>query len=569
MNINFTISRKLTVGFGLLILAIIVNGYLTYDTLTQTIDKNGRITKIYIPSKSYLKDLKTIVEHSGSLIISWLGDVDNNTSDKKELVKLHDNDYHEVTQNLELLVKEWNAGDIEKYDSIILKIDLLLAVERNIMKRYNDPRSYVMPAANYRDRGVLETSFKDGSGEYRSMIKQISKDLNHQIERETELVNEYTAEMEDEFNKLQDYVTYLSLILVLSGLAISYFTSNSIVVPLSELKEKLLVLGQGKLPPKKKGTTSDEIGQMSDALDKLIEGLEQTSRFAQSIGKGDFNSKFSALSSDDTLGNSLILMRENLSEVYEEGKKRNWSTEGLATFGEILRKHSDDVQNLAANLVSELVQYMDANQGGVFVLNTDSRGEELLKLEGCYAWDRVKFLEENIREGEGLVGQVWQERQTLYINDVPEDYVKIVSGLGAANPKSILIVPMIVNDEIFGVIELASFNHLEDYKIKFVERVAETTAATISTVKVNQRTKELLAQTQQATERMKAHDQELRENQVEMKNSQKEMKVRIEDIQERLRETSFDKQELKEENEILQNILLKTSKELERFKTDS
>lgn len=566
MRLNFTISRKLGVGFGLLILAIILNGYLTYNTLTETIKKNGEITNIYIPSKSHLKDLKTLVEHSGSLIISWLGDHENNTSDKKELVKLHDHDYHEIAQNLDVLVKDWSTNDRNKYDSIRMSIDTLLGVQRDIMKRYHDSRSYFMPVANMIAKDKLEKSFKDGSGEYRKMIKRISRALNKQIARETELVNEYTAEMEEDFNKLQDYVIYISLILVLAGIAIGYFTSTSIIVPLTELKNKLLVLGQGKLPPKKKENTSDEIGQMSDALDNLIEGLEQTSEFAQAIGKGDFKSKFTPLSKEDALGNSLLIMRENLAEVYEEDRKRNWTTEGLAQFGEILRKHSDDVSDLASNLISELVDYLGANQGGLFVINQENERDIYLDLAGCYAWDRVKFLEEHIREGEGLVGQVWQERQTLYINDIPDDYVKIVSGLGEANPKSILIVPMIVNDEIFGVIELASFNQLEDHQIKFVERVAETTAATISTVKVNQRTKQLLEQTQKATEKMKTHDKELRENQVEMKNAQKEMKVRIEEMQEKLHESQFNQNQLKEENEILQNILLKTSKELERFK---
>lgn len=566
MRLNFTISRKLGVGFGLLILAIILNGYLTYNTLTETIKKNGEITNIYIPSKSHLKDLKTLVEHSGSLIISWLGDHENNTSDKKELVNLHDHDYHEIAQNLDVLVKDWSTNDRNKYDSIRMSIDTLLGVQRDIMKRYHDSRSYFMPVANMIAKDKLEKSFKDGSGEYRKMIKRISRALNKQIARETELVNEYTAEMEEDFNKLQDYVIYISLILVLAGIAIGYFTSTSIIVPLTELKNKLLVLGQGKLPPKKKENTSDEIGQMSDALDNLIEGLEQTSEFAQAIGKGDFKSKFTPLSKEDALGNSLLIMRENLAEVYEEDRKRNWTTEGLAQFGEILRKHSDDVSDLASNLISELVDYLGANQGGLFVINQENERDIYLDLAGCYAWDRVKFLEEHIREGEGLVGQVWQERQTLYINDIPDDYVKIVSGLGEANPKSILIVPMIVNEEIFGVIELASFNQLEDHQIKFVERVAETTAATISTVKVNQRTKQLLEQTQKATEKMKTHDKELRENQVEMKNAQKEMKVRIEEMQEKLHESQFNQNQLKEENEILQNILLKTSKELERFK---
>jgi transcriptional regulator with GAF, ATPase, and Fis domain len=217
-------------------------------------------------------------------------------------------------------------------------------------------------------------------------------------------------------------------------------------------------------------------------------------------------------------------------------------------------------------LVSELVQYLKANQGGVFVINNEDLSDQYLDLVGCYAWDRVKFLEQHIREGDGLVGQVWQERHTLYITDVPSDYVKIVSGLGTANPKCILIVPMIVNEEIFGVIEIASFTEFEEHQIRFVEKVAETTASTISTVKVNQRTKQLLAQAQKATERMRAHDDALRHNQVEMSMAQKELKSMIEELQGKLHDSKFDRNELKEENEILQNVLLKTSKELERYK---
>ena len=98
MRINFTIGRKLWVGFGVLIAAIIFNGTLTYKTLTETKEKNERISKIYTPSKSYLKDLKTLVERSGNLVISWLSQEASNEPDKKELRRLHDHDY-KITKN--------------------------------------------------------------------------------------------------------------------------------------------------------------------------------------------------------------------------------------------------------------------------------------------------------------------------------------------------------------------------------------------------------------------------------------------------------------------------------------
>jgi len=566
MKINFTINRKLWIGFGVLIAAIIFNGALTYRTLTETKEKNEQISKIYTPSKSYLKDLKTLVERSGNLVISWLQQESINDPDKKELRRLHDHDYGEIIQNLDLLIAKWDYKDQDYIKDVRLSIDSLFTKQHELMKVFKNKKSYYIPSSNLKKRWDLIQSFQSSDGKYAKKIKKISKDISEQIAKETRLANEYTAEMEEEFDKLQNYVSYLSLVLVFGGIMIAYFTSASIVRPLSVLKEKLLVLGQGKLPEKRDQNTADEIGQMSVALDKLIDGLKGTSDFARAIGHGDFKSKFQPLSSDDTLGNSLLIMRENLHKISVEDKKRNWITEGLAKFGEILRKNSDNVKELASNLVSELVQYLDANQGGVFVINNDDLSDQYLDLVGCYAWDRVKFLEEHIREGDGLVGQVWQERHTLYITDVPSDYVKIVSGLGTANPKCILIVPMIVNEEIFGVIEIASFTEFEEHQIRFVEKVAETTASTISTVKVNQRTKQLLGQAQKATERMRAHDDELRHNQVEMSRAQKELKAMIEELQSKLHDVDFDRKELKEENEILQNVLLKTSKELERFK---
>jgi putative methionine-R-sulfoxide reductase with GAF domain len=207
-----------------------------------------------------------------------------------------------------------------------------------------------------------------------------------------------------------------------------------------------------------------------------------------------------------------------------EDRIRNWATEGLATFGDILRKNNDDINRLADVIISELVKKLNANQGGLFIVTKDEDGsEEYLKMEACYAWDKKKYLEQKVYLGDGLTGQAWQEQATIYLTEVPNDYITITSGLGKTNPRSILIVPLKVNDEVFGVVEIASISEIEDYQIQFVERVAESIASTIATVKNTEQTAKLLEESKMLTEQMKAQEEEMIQNMEELQATQEEM----------------------------------------------
>lgn len=251
--------------------------------------------------------------------------------------------------------------------------------------------------------------------------------------------------------------------------------------------------------------------------------------FVENLRKDNFEAALQLNEENDTLAKSLLRLRDYLIKSKKdveqrrvEEEQRNWVTQGLAQFGEILRKESDNLEDLSYNIINYLVDYMKINQAGFYLLNNLSKKEKYFELTACVAYDRKKFTDKRINWEEGLIGRCALEMETIYMTDVPNNYLNITSGLGEANPRSILIVPLKTNDEIYGVLEMASFKEFDDYEIEFVEKTAESIALTISSVQNTIRTTKLLKETQNQAERMSQQEEELRQNLEEMQATQEE-----------------------------------------------
>ncbi len=310
--------------------------------------------------------------------------------------------------------------------------------------------------------------------------------------------------------------------LVLLTLVIWRF-SNWFSEKIEYTNHRLQDLAAGKLIQKKKMShyNKDEIGQMIESLETLNLELNRKSSFSNEIGEGNLEAELTIGSDEDMLGTSLVKMRDSLRKTNEEDTKRRWINEGMAKFGVLLQATNQDLETFSVKLISELVKYMGANQGGLFIFNDQE--EPCLELMGAYAYEKRKYLNKTIEIGQGLIGQVYLEKETMLLKEVPENYVNITSGLGQSTPKYLLIVPLKLNDEVYGVIELASFKDFEPYKIKFIEQVGESMASTISNVKVGAKTKVLLEETQQNSEELKAQEEEMRQNMEELEATQEEL----------------------------------------------
>ncbi len=313
--------------------------------------------------------------------------------------------------------------------------------------------------------------------------------------------------------------------------AVVFLISRSITLPLTKITKALKYLSNGEINRVKslEISRSDEIGDIADSTNTLIEGLTNTAMFAKEIGQGNLEAHFKSVSENDVLGNALIDMRQSLANARKEEEHRRlsedeqkWATAGFAKFGELLRNNTDNIEEFSYNIIMNLIKYTQSNQGGFFLINDEDEGDKHLQLVASYAYERRKYSARRIELNENLVGQCYLEAEPIFMTEVPNNYVNITSGLGSSNPRCLLIVPLRFNDMVYGVIEMASFSVYQPFQINFIEKVAESIASTISTVKVNLRTIKLLEESKLKSEELAAQEEEMRQNMEELQTTQEE-----------------------------------------------
>jgi len=535
-NIRVKIGNKIFGGFLILIALFAINASIIFFTGNRIDASVMSSSQTINPSKDAINELITLVHRSRMLATNWVF-LQTNDDDKAALREIISLEYPANRERLSKLMKNWDADSASanfKKDSsqrVLMtkafhKFDSLLSgTSENIINTltgfdaYEDPTTKLL-AGDYVDQVIIPQS--------NNIISILSKIK----EKQEALTVESAAGLSKSTRNLRTITLVLGLAIIILGLLSATLLVRNITGPINYIKDVMIKLGRGELvDDKKRVFSNDEIGEMAVATDNLVTGLKATTAFAKNIGNGKYDSEFKPLSDHDVLGNALLNMRGNLSRVADEDKKRNWATEGIAKFGEILRSNNSDVQKLCDEIIGSLVKYLRANQGALYIIDeTDTEEEETMSMISCYAWDKKKFVNQKIHRGEGLAGQAWQEMDTIYITDVPQNYIKITSGLGDSNPTSILIMPLKVNDQIFGVVEIASFSKMADFEIDFVKKVAESIASTVSTVKVNERTQKLLTESQQMTEEMRAQEEEMRQNMEELQATQEGMKRQEADL---------------------------------------
>ncbi|MBS1951387.1 MAG: PAS domain S-box protein [Cytophagales bacterium] len=333
-----------------------------------------------------------------------------------------------------------------------------------------------------------------------------------------------TDELQGQGSSLIKIYIAASIGLILLAWAIGLMLSQSLTQPLNNMGKTLELVSQGVLPENITTGTHDEFGQISEKVNSLVQNLKSSAEFAKKVGEGKLDTPFQPVSENDTLGQALLHMRDDLIDNEQKDNERNWIVRGVAEVAEILRAH-DTVDELGNEVIQFIASKIGAIQGVFYDVNNDDRDQMLIEIRASFAYGRKKYLKKSFRFAEGLVGQAAAEKDVVMRTEIPDDYLSITSGiLGEQKPKCILVMPLITNEEVYGLLEFAGLKKFDASQVKFVQELSVILARTIFNIKVNERTRKLLTESQQLSTELQEKQEVLRQNAEEMQATQEELK---------------------------------------------
>ncbi len=298
------------------------------------------------------------------------------------------------------------------------------------------------------------------------------------------------------------------------------------------LTRKVTALSEGQSLPNAVPTAHP----LDRALHRLDEQQREVGAFVEKIGAGQFDVALLAQQEATALGRALVHMRDQLSKLASEAETRHWQVSGAARFDDLLRQHRNaDVSALGQAFVSELVKYLNANQGGLFVLHRTDESA-YLDLVATYAYDKKRHVEQRLDADEGLLGQCVHEAEPLYLEEIPDQYVSITSGLGEATPGCLLLVPIRLEEEVLGVVELAAFQPWQPHQISWVSQVCTGLAATLAARQQQARTEHLLAVSRQRHAELVEKEQQMSQHADRLRQMQDTLSEKLTELE---RETNL------------------------------
>ncbi|MEO1052353.1 MAG: GAF domain-containing protein [Bacteroidota bacterium] len=274
------------------------------------------------------------------------------------------------------------------------------------------------------------------------------------------------------------FLIILFLIQIVVCVSFGMILSNRLSAKIIKAKDFIITMAKGQKPDGLVVKGRDEMAVTYEALNQLSDRVNTAAQFAEEVGKGNLGIAYSEDYKNGTLEDALIVMKDNLTRLKEEENQRQAHLSKLTELGDVIRQKYDNQEDFSYHVISHIVKMLGANQGGIFILSEED-DEPQLRLTGCYAFERRKYLDKCIRPGQGIVGQCLLEKEMTYIEEVPENYVYITSGLGNSNPRSIIVVPLMMEDQVYGVMELASFRKLTENDQDLIQKSADSIASVI------------------------------------------------------------------------------------------
>ncbi len=349
----------------------------------------------------------------------------------------------------------------------------------------------------------------------------------------------------------------IAALIILLIIVIVTATVKGIVNSINQLKEAAERMAKGDVSAFLNVTAKDELGELANSFNEMIGVTKNFSDIADTIGKGDYSPVIKVRSEADTLGLALDKMKNNLQKLSKENATRTWLLTGNSELNDKIRGEKG-VKDLAQDVIIYLTTYLKAQIGAVYL---QENGE--LTLAGSYAFQHRKENANSFKNGQGLIGQAALEKKAIVFSEIPDDYIRINSGLGNSIPKSIIVFPFLYEGEVKGVIEIGAAHEFSDLDMQFLDMVGENVAIAFNASESRTKLKELLDETQQQAEELQAQQEELKQSNEELhektemlERSEAELKAQQEELQQTNEELEEKASLLEEQKEKLENAKL-------------
>jgi HAMP domain-containing protein/signal transduction histidine kinase/CheY-like chemotaxis protein len=262
---------------------------------------------------------------------------------------------------------------------------------------------------------------------------------------------------------------------------------------------------------------TENVNQLAQNLTTQVRAISEV---ASAVTKGDLtrNIRVDAKGEVESLKDTINQMIMNLRETTLRNQEQDWLKSNLAKFTQMLQGQKD-LQTVTKRILSELAQVVTAHYGAFYILKADDESQRVkLKLFSSYAYKPEKNIPKEFAIGEGLVGQCAYEKERIILSNVPGDYIKISSGLGKMKPFNLIVLPVLFENNVKAVIELASLDAFNETHLDFLSQLTESIGIVINTIETNTRTEELLTQSQSLAGELKIQQEELKRTNDELQD---------------------------------------------------
>jgi HAMP domain-containing protein/signal transduction histidine kinase/DNA-binding response OmpR family regulator len=301
------------------------------------------------------------------------------------------------------------------------------------------------------------------------------------------------------------------------------------------------------------GTWRDLTQNVNQLAGNLTTQVRAIAEVSTAVTQGDLTRQISVEAQGEVaeLSDTINQMIANLRETTQKNAEQDWLNTNLARISGLMQGQRD-LATVSRLIMSEISPLVTAQHGAFFLTESDNGSEPELRLIASYGYQRRKSVSNHFKFGEALVGQAALEGKSILISDAPSDYVKVTSGLGNALPVNIVVMPILFEEQVLAVVELASLRAFSEVNQAFLEQLGETLGVVLNAIIANRRTEELLEQSQSLAEELQSQSEELQSQQEELKRSNAELEQQTSSLRASEELLQTQQEELQQTNEELQ-----------------